>query len=119
MESNRKIVGWAFFAAALASILFYAVQTPRRSVGLRARRSTSVTFEPTPARLERGRYLVEAVAHCFHCHSELDPTSPGAPPRAEKKGVGKVVLQQGTTRLVAANITPTAKQVPAVGLTHS
>ena len=29
-------------------------------------------LERTSARLERGKYLANAVAICFHCHSERD-----------------------------------------------
>lgn len=66
----------------------------------------NLAFQRTSERFERGRYLVEGLAHCFHCHSELDSRSAGAPPVAAKKGGGKVVLVQGPIRLVAANITP-------------
>jgi len=34
-------------------------------LGPRARALTSRTFEPTPVRLERGKYLTEAVMGCF------------------------------------------------------
>jgi len=36
-------------------------------------------FEATPARLTRGQYIVEAEAHCMHCHSERDWKTHGAP----------------------------------------
>ena len=36
-------------------------------------------FEATPARLARGRYIVEAEAHCMHCHSDRDWKTHGAP----------------------------------------
>ena len=29
-------------------------------------------YDRTPQRLERGKYLVEGLAHCFRCHSEND-----------------------------------------------
>lgn len=32
----------------------------------------SLSFQPTPQRRARGKYLVEGVAHCFDCHSERD-----------------------------------------------
>ena len=38
-------------------------------LGPDARPVTNEKFEATPARLERGRYLVENVTHCFLCHS--------------------------------------------------
>lgn len=40
--------------------------------GTQARELRSSTFDRTPARLERGRYLV-SVARCFSCHSPTDP----------------------------------------------
>ncbi len=70
------------------------------------RELTDRTFEPTPARLERGQYLVEGVAHCFHCHSERDWTRNGQPQRG-KEGAGRHMWTgEGVTWLVAPNITP-------------
>src|SRR6478609_5845156 len=45
-------------------------------------------FEATPARLARGRYLVEAQAHCMSCHSERDWQTHGAPVRPGLLGAG-------------------------------
>src|SRR6266851_4069084 len=52
--------------------------------GTRARPLTSRTFQPTPARMERGRYLVEGLAACFWCHSEHDPQT--SMPLADRLG---------------------------------
>jgi mono/diheme cytochrome c family protein len=58
-------------------------------------------------RLERGRYLVENVAHCFFCHSELDWTAEGAPPKPGRAGAGAVFPDENIPfLLVASNITP-------------
>lgn len=62
--------------------------------------------EPTTARLERGRYLVESVAHCFECHSEVDWATPGGQPKPGRKGVGTEFAKYGMPWLVAPNITP-------------
>jgi hypothetical protein len=64
----------------------------------------SVSYERTDSRRERGRYLTEGVLQCFICHSERDWSKPGAPPVEARKGAGWV--QEGTSRLVAANLTP-------------
>ena len=66
---------------------------------------TNVRYEPTQARLERGRYLSEGVLHCFVCHTDRDWTKPGAPPVAEMKGAGHL---WGTDNpgVVAPNLTP-------------
>jgi hypothetical protein len=41
-------------------------------LGTRARPLTNRAFQRTPARLERGKYLVEGLTACFWCHSEHD-----------------------------------------------
>jgi mono/diheme cytochrome c family protein len=66
---------------------------------------SSVTFEPSRARLERGRYLSEGVLQCFVCHTDRDWTKPGAPPLRDMKGAGHI---WGTDNpgVVAPNITP-------------
>lgn len=68
--------------------------------------ATRVRFEPTPARLERGRYIVEGPAHCFECHSEVDWETPGGQPKPGKKGAGIVFTNYGMPWVVAPNITP-------------
>ncbi len=60
----------------------------------------------TPERLERGRYLAEHVLQCFICHSERDPSQPGAPPLAARRGAGAVFSQSEGRLIVAPNITP-------------
>lgn len=54
------------------------------------------------SRVERGRYLVEAVTICFECHSERDYTKPGWPIPPGRKGSGRVLWGA----LVAPNISP-------------
>lgn len=66
---------------------------------------TSVRFEPTNARLERGRYLSEGALQCFVCHTDRDWTKPGAPPISEMKGAGHI-WGEDNPGLVAPNITP-------------
>jgi mono/diheme cytochrome c family protein len=52
------------------------------------RPAPDLKVEATPERLERGRYLVENVSACVHCHSPGDKTRWGAPHKAELKGAG-------------------------------
>jgi len=75
--------------------------------GTRARPLTERTFQSTPDRLERGKYLVEGLAACFWCHSEHDPQT--HLPAAGKLGAGvddpdfpRAIL----TALVYPNLTP-------------
>jgi mono/diheme cytochrome c family protein len=70
-----------------------------------ARPLRDVRFEPTPARLERGRYLSEGVLQCFLCHSDRDPSRPGAPPVEGRKGAGHIWRDEPAIRLVAPNLT--------------
>jgi len=67
------------------------------------------TAEPSEeqTRLERGRYLVENVANCFLCHSEVDWAAEGAPPKPGRAGAGTVFPDANLPfRLVASNLTP-------------
>ena len=72
----------------------------------RARPLTDRTFESTPVRIERGRYLTEHLLQCFVCHSERDWDAPGAPPVPGRKGAGALLSERGDRRIVAPNITP-------------
>jgi mono/diheme cytochrome c family protein len=67
---------------------------------------TAINFEPTPERVDRGKYLVEGVAHCFHCHADLNWKSPGGEPLAGREGAGHNFADYGIPFLVAPNITP-------------
>ena len=86
-------------------------QTP--STGIRTgTESKEFHADPSPQRLERGRYLVEGVAHCFMCHGEQDYAHGSSLPLPGRKGVGKVIkgeLYDGSFSpdgLVCPNITP-------------
>lgn len=50
----------------------------RPLIGPKTRPLTTRTFEATPARLERGRYLAESVTGCLYCHSDLETSVEGA-----------------------------------------
>jgi mono/diheme cytochrome c family protein len=77
----------------------------RPFIGARARALTGRTFEPTPARLARGKYLVHNVTGCLYCHSEFDATGV-LHTRAGSEGSGHVWAAEGMPWLVAPNITP-------------
>ncbi len=108
MARWKKVV--LFVVAVLVLVVVGAVQAVVgwRAVlfGPRARALTSRTFEATPARLERGRYLAEARHGCVFCHSERDWSAPGAPPRADRLGAGVVWTAEGMPWLTAPNLTP-------------
>lgn len=77
----------------------------RPFIGPKSRPLTARVFESTPARLERGHYLVEGVMGCFYCHSERDWNAPGSPPIEAKKGAG-ARFPDGPGEIYAPNITP-------------
>jgi mono/diheme cytochrome c family protein len=81
----------------------------RPIIGPQARPLTDQRFEPTPARLERGAYLVKNVAGCLFCHSELDTSVEGLPVKAGLAGAGRPFTAEHMPWLVASNITSDAE----------
>ena len=75
-------------------------------LGPKARPVTSRKFEVTPARLERGKYIIEAQAGCFHCHSEHKLTDPDIPMVEGKKGSGQALPIPELGDVIAPNISP-------------
>ena len=106
MGRRRWIGEFFLIVMALAGIIVSAGYTVRKTPATNESATTIVNFNPTLARLERGRYLVEGPAHCFQCHSEIDWQNPGAQPKAGRKGVGTVFIEDGLEWLIAPNITP-------------
>lgn len=88
--------------AVVAGGLFFGF---RPLMGAKIRPLTDRKFDPTVSRRERGRYLVESVARCPYCHSELDWSSPGAPPTNGKALAGRVWTPYGFPWLVSPNLT--------------
>lgn len=106
----RRVMRWTVRTVLVVTVLAMgALLTIGRPLlfGPRARPVTDRTFEVTEARLARGEYLVEGVAHCFQCHSTHDLTKPEAPIVEGMKGAGWVMEQaEGLGTVVAPNITP-------------
>jgi hypothetical protein len=68
-----RMAGYAFFALVLLFVFAVSLTVGWRPlIGPSRRAVTSRRFEPTPARLQRGQYLVENVALCFGCHTRFD-----------------------------------------------
>src|SRR5947207_4713938 len=78
----------------------------RPLIGAKQRALTDRKFDATPARLARGKYLVDGVTGCFDCHTDPDWSKPGAPPLAGREGSGHIWADQDLPWLVAPNITP-------------
>jgi mono/diheme cytochrome c family protein len=96
-------------ALVLTCTLRASAQSAPAPIAELARPLTNRTFERTPARLARGRYLTEGVLQCFICHSDRDWNAPGAPPAPGLKGAGHVWQAEGKPWLVAPNLTPDAR----------
>ena len=85
----------------------YKILGPRAFVGPRARPLTARTFEATPTRLARGKYLVDGVVTCKGCHSPHDWTQHDPTIPAGKEFSGSVMEEAGLPgRVVAPNLTP-------------
>lgn len=78
----------------------------RPFIGPKTRALTDRRFEPSPARLQRGEYLVRNVAGCLFCHSELDTSVEGLPVRAGSAGAGRSFAEEGIDFLFSPNLTP-------------
>lgn len=79
----------------------------RPIIGPKARPTTARTFERTPQRVERGRYLANAATTCMDCHTPRDWTKHGAPMTGNKVGIGQIIpLSNFPGTAVAPNITP-------------
>jgi mono/diheme cytochrome c family protein len=103
---------WKFLVVTLAIILVLPVAAITFTIGWRpfigpkVRPLTSRKFEPTPQRLERGRYLFTYLAGCAGCHSPHDWKTRGAPIPPGMEGAGEVMpLDDSPGRVVAPNLT--------------
>src|SRR5579864_7626037 len=94
----------------LVILLFLAITLTiswRPLLGPNARPLTQRTFERTPQRLERGRYIATALSGCSYCHTPHDWAAPATPVIPGREGAGEVEPYAGLPgRVVAPNITP-------------
>jgi mono/diheme cytochrome c family protein len=108
---RRRLLKAAGYGAAVVVVVVCVGITVtvgwRPFVGPKARPLTARRFEATPARLERGRYLVESVSGCFACHTTYDSKDPvKSYAAATNKGGGGSLDADGAPWLIAPNITP-------------
>jgi len=79
----------------------------RPFIGPKTRPLSSRTFERTPQRLERGRYIATALSGCVYCHSQHDWATLGTPITPGSEGTGEVLPYTDLPgRIVAPNLTP-------------
>jgi hypothetical protein len=89
----------AFVVVVISSIGWQVVLGPD------ARATDDRRFELTEARLARGKYIVEGLAACLHCHSEHDFTQPNYPILQHRKGAGWEMPIPELGKIYARNIT--------------
>src|SRR5712692_402591 len=96
--------------AALAGVLAIAVTLTIGwcpLIGPKARPLSGRTFQRTPQRLERGRYIATALSGCLYCHSHHDWAAPGTPIVPGAEGAGEIQPEADLPgRIVAPNLTP-------------
>lgn len=106
----RRLIKITLFTLLLLLLLIPVIITFtigwRPVIGAKSRALTARKFEPTRERMERGKYLSEAVMGCFDCHSERDWNLEGAPLIQSRMGAGRVWTADGFPWLVSNNITP-------------
>ncbi|HEX9368842.1 MAG TPA: c-type cytochrome [Vicinamibacterales bacterium] len=102
-----KFLKWAALALAVLVVVgLPAMVGIRPFIGPRARVLTNRRFEPTPARLERGRYLVtSAQTPCLLCHSPLDPSGGLLKVKDGMALAGRNWEPDGTAFVTAPNLT--------------
>lgn len=97
-----KILGYGALTVVLLLIgvvAFVFIRFPK------AITAADIAIEATPARLERGRYLVNHVLYCMNCHGERDWQLYSAPVKPDTKGKG-VFVDDPVLPAWSANITP-------------
>lgn len=79
----------------------------RPFLGPRARALTNRSFERTPQRLERGRYIATALSGCSYCHTPHSWTAPGTQFVEGMEDAGEIMPYGNLPgRIVAPNLTP-------------
>ncbi|MBI2731687.1 MAG: c-type cytochrome [Sphingobacteriales bacterium] len=98
----------------VAVVLFFVTckQTKKKEivspvlVSKYARPLTNIKYESTTGRVNRGKYLVNGVLRCFHCHAPADTNQPGHPPIENMLGGGRLFYGNDSIKVYAPNITP-------------
>ena len=103
-----KMLKWVALAVAVVVVVGVpSMVGVRPFVGAKARPLTDRRFQPTPARIDRGKYLVTtAQTPCILCHSAWDTTGGGLREVAGKELTGRNWAPDGVPFLTAPNLTP-------------
>ena len=109
MKKLVKILPWILVALVVVpAVGITATIGWRPFIGPRTRALTSRKFDSTPARMQRGQYLVNNVLDCMDCHAEHDWTAHDAPvvPGTLGSGQDMNLLKGFPGQVYAPNITP-------------
>jgi len=102
----RILLALAVLLIAVVAVGAVKVLGPRAFLGPRSRPLNSRTFEATPARLERGKYLANGIG-CLYCHSPHDWSKPDDPILPGMAGAGqKLPYTDLPGTVFAPNVTP-------------
>src|SRR5580658_7014650 len=109
MKKAAKVCVWIFVVLVL--LLAVGINFTigwRPFIGPRTRPLTQIKFESTPARLDRGAYLVNNVLSCMDCHAPHQWTAHDAPipPNMMAAGQDMTMLKGLPGQIVAPNISP-------------
>jgi len=108
LKKFRKLLGYSLLIlmVLLAAGITFTIGW-RPFVGPRMRPVTTRTFDRTPERLARGRYLAENVSGCIDCHSPHDWTKHDALVPSGMEGAGESFPLAGLPGAITApNLTP-------------
>jgi Cytochrome c len=104
---GKLLLAGVIVMAVLAAIAISFTIGWRPFVGPKTRPLTSRSFERTPQRLERGRYIAIALSGCVYCHSPHQWAAPGQPILAGMEGAGAMLPYADVPGQIAApNLTP-------------
>ncbi len=103
-----KFVRWFLWGIFLIVLLGAGLVAYGLLRGPKMAAASAVRVEITPARLERGKHLVELVCDCYACHARRDFTRYAAPviSGTEGEGLGPMPLEGLPGTIVVPNITP-------------
>ena len=102
----KVVLGMVVLLIVLVGIAAVKVLGPRAFLGPRSRALTARTFEATPARFERGKYLASSIG-CLYCHSPHDWNKSDDPILSGMEGAGQQLPYSDLPgRIVAPNLTP-------------
>jgi len=102
----KVVLGIFIVLIVIVVIAAVALFGPHTFIGPRKRKLTARTFQSTPARLERGKYIASSMG-CLYCHSPHDWSKREEPILPGMDGAGqKLVYTDLPGRVIAPNLTP-------------